>query len=292
VIVPFVGVLVAIYGLWGWGFSWTELIILAVMCTATGLGITIGYHRLFTHQSFETTGCIKFLLGVLGSMAVEGPLLRWVATHRRHHQHSDGHDDPHSPHRFGSGTRSVLAGWWHAHIGWIFKPSAPGLDRYIGDLQQDRTLWHVNRLFGAWVALGLLIPAVAGGLITGTWRGALLGFLWGGLVRVFLVHHTTWSINSVCHLWGMRPFQTRDMSRNNILFGVFGLGEGWHNNHHAFPTSARHGLRWWQLDVSYGIICLLQRLGLAWNVRVPTREAIRTKSRPINVPGALSSGSR
>lgn len=292
VIVPFVGVLVAIYGLWGWGFSWTELIILAVMYTATGLGITIGYHRLFTHQSFQTTGYIKFLLGVLGSMAVEGPLLRWVATHRRHHQHSDGHDDPHSPHRFGGGTRSVLAGWWHAHIGWIFKPNAPGLDRYIRDLQQDRTLRHVNRLFGVWVALGLVIPAVAGGLIAGTWRGALLGFLWGGLVRVFLVHHTTWSINSVCHLWGMRPFQTRDMSRNNILFGVLGLGEGWHNNHHAFPTSARHGLRWWQLDVSYGIICVMQRLGLAWNVRVPAREAILTKRSPINVRGARSSGRR
>jgi len=269
VVAPLVGLLVAVYGLWGWGFSWIDLVILAVMYTATGFGITIGYHRLFTHRSFETNRPVKFILAVLGSMAVEGPLLRWVATHRRHHQHSDQEADPHSPHRFGDGFWGVLAGWWHAHVGWIFKPIVPGLDRYIQDLKKDKLLQSVSRLFGVWVALGLVIPAVAGGLLTGTWMGALLGFLWGGLVRVFLVHHATWSINSVCHLWGSRPYPTRDESRNNIFFGMLALGEGWHNNHHAFPTSARHGLRWWQLDVSYSVICVMKWLGLAWRVRVP-----------------------
>ncbi|MHC4234789.1 MAG: acyl-CoA desaturase [Planctomycetota bacterium] len=267
----------AVYGFWGWGFSWIDLVILAAMYTATGLGITIGFHRLFTHRSFETIRPVRILLAVLGSMAVHGPLLRWVATHRRHHQHSDQVEDPHSPHRFGGGFLGVLAGWWHAHIGWIFKPKAPGLDRYVRDLQKDVVLRHVSRLFGVWVALGLVIPAIAGGLITGTWPGALLGFLWGGLVRVFLVHHVTWSINSVCHLWGTRPYESGDESRNNVVCGVLAFGEGWHNNHHAFPTSARHGLRWWQLDLGYLVICVMKWLGLAWRVRVPARERTVTK---------------
>jgi stearoyl-CoA desaturase (delta-9 desaturase) len=272
--VPFVGILLAVYATWGWGFSWIDLCILVVMCGATGVGITIGFHRLFTHRSFETVRPIKIILAILGSMAVEGPMLRWVATHRRHHQHSDQLQDPHSPHRLGGGLFNVLAGWWHAHVGWIFKPSAPGLDRYVRDLCADPALRYVNRLFGVWVALGLVIPAVAGGLMTSSWRGALLGFLWGGLVRVFLVHHTTWSINSICHLWGTRPYETRDRSRNNLLFGVLALGEGWHNNHHAFPTSARHGLRWYELDLSYLIICVLKWMGLAWRVRVPVRAKV------------------
>ncbi|MCG8407764.1 MAG: fatty acid desaturase [Phycisphaerales bacterium] len=277
VIAPFVGLLVAGYGFWGWGFSWIDLAILLVMYTVTLIGITIGFHRLFTHRSFETIRPIKFLLAVFGSMAVQGPLLRWVATHRRHHQHSDQADDPHSPHRCGGGLLGVCSGWWHAHIGWMFKSDAPGLERYVRDLKKDGVLRHVSRLFGLWVALGLVIPAVVGGLMTGTWLGALLGFLWGGLVRVFLVHHVTWSINSICHLWGTRPFQSRDESRNNVVCGLLAFGEGWHNNHHAFPTSARHGLRWWQLDLSYLVICMMKWLGLAWDVRVPARERIRVK---------------
>lgn len=274
VIVPFVGLLVAVYGFWGWGFSWIDLVAVIVMYTATGLGITIGFHRLFTHRSFETVRPVKLLLAVLGSMAAEGPLLRWVAMHRRHHQHSDQIEDPHSPHRYGEGFRGALAGWWHAHLGWIFKKTAPGLDSYIKDLQRDGILRRVSSLFGLWVALGLVIPALAGGLITGTWRGALLGFLWGGLVRVFLVHHVTWSINSVCHLWGTHPFQTGDKSRNNVICGVLAFGEGWHNNHHAFPRSARHGLRWWQLDLSYLVIRVLELIGLARRVYVPARKSI------------------
>jgi len=249
------------------------------MYVLTGLGITIGYHRLFTHRSFKTVRPVELGLAVIGSMAVEGALFRWVAMHRRHHQHSDQPGDPHSPHEFGRGFFAAIAGWWHAHVGWCFKREAPGLDRYVRDLGKDRCLRRVSRLFPLWVALGLLIPAAAGGLITGTWLGAALGFLWGGLVRVFLVHHVTWSINSVCHLWGTRPYATRDESRNNAVCGVLAFGEGWHNNHHAFPNSARHGLRWWQLDTSYLVIWVMARLGLAWRVRVPAVATVVKRGR-------------
>ncbi len=270
VVIPFVGLIIAIASLWGWGFSWVELSLLIGMYLASGLGITVGYHRLFVHRSFETVRPVKFILGVLGSMSVEGSLLRWAAMHRRHHQLSDEPGDPHSPHHYGGGARGVIAGWWHAHVGWMFAPSPANLMRYVRDLHADRLLRAVSRLFGVWVLLGLLIPTGLGALLTGTWTGALLGFLWGGLARIFLVHHVTWSINSVCHLWGTRPFQSADESRNNFLCGVLALGEGWHNNHHAFPASARHGLRWWEFDFSYLVIRVLELLGLAWSVRVPS----------------------
>jgi len=205
VIIPFFGLLVAISGLWGWGFTWIDLALLVIMYTATGLGITIGFHRLFAHRSFETVQPMRLLLAVLGSMAAQGPPLRWIAMHRRHHQYSDMPGDPHSPHRYGEAFSGAIAGWWHAHLGWIFKPTIPGLHAYIKDFRKDVAFQRVDRLFSLWIFLGLAIPTVAGGLITHTWRGAFFGFLWGGLVRVFLVHHVTWSINSVCHLWGTRP---------------------------------------------------------------------------------------
>ena len=269
VILPFLGVAAAVALAWGWGFSWVHLGLLVGMYLLTAVGVTVGYHRLFTHRSFETTRPVKFVLAVLGSMAVEGPLLKWVAMHRRHHQHSDGADDPHSPHHHGEGLRGLLAGAWHAHVGWLFDPDPENLARYVGDLQSDTLLRRISGTWTLWSAFGLLLPAVLGGLITWSWTGVLLGFIWGGLTRVFLVHHLTWSINSVCHLWGTRPFRNHDESRNNPIFGVIGLGEGWHNNHHAFPTSARHGLRWWQIDVSYYLIRLLGLTGLAWNIRLP-----------------------
>jgi stearoyl-CoA desaturase (delta-9 desaturase) len=262
--------LAAIILLWNWGVTWLEFGLLASMYTLTVLGITIGFHRLFTHRAFETSRTLQCIFAILGSMAVQGPLFKWVALHRRHHQHSDMHDDPHSPYHFGQdGILGVLKGAWHAHIGWFFESDPPDLNRYIKDLQKSPFLRKMSALFPLWVAIGLLIPAIVGGLITGSWRGALLGLIWGGLVRVFLVHHVTWSINSVCHLWGRQPFKTKDLSKNNFLFGILGLGEGWHNNHHAFPVSARHGLKWWQIDVSYYIIRLLAFFRLAWKVRLP-----------------------
>jgi stearoyl-CoA desaturase (delta-9 desaturase) len=274
VIVPFLGLGIAFAFLWGRCFSWVDLVLLAGMYVLTVLGVTVGYHRLFTHRAFETYRVVQFVLGALGSMAVEMPLLKWVAVHRRHHQHSDTDEDPHSPHHQGSGVWGRLRGLWFAHLGWFFRPDPPDLVRYIKDLRQSRLLRTVAALFPVWVLVGLLIPAALGGLLTGTWMGALTGCLWGGLVRIFLVHHVTWSVNSVCHLWGQQPFASRDQSRNNFVFGLLAFGEGWHNNHHAFPTSARHGLRWWEIDVSYWVIRALALVGLVWNVSLPAKTAV------------------
>jgi stearoyl-CoA desaturase (delta-9 desaturase) len=271
VIAPFLGLLAAGVLAWGWGFGWQELVLLLGMYFLTALGITVGFHRLFTHRSFETNRVVQAVLGVLGSMAVQGPLLKWVALHRCHHQHSDQEDDPHSPHHHGAGVLGLLRGFWHAHVGWFFEADPPGLAHYVKDLRQSRLLCAVSALFPVWVVVSLLVPAALGWLLGG-WTGALLGLVWGGLVRIFLVHHVGWSVNSVCHLWGRQPFRNRDFSKNNWLFGILALGEGWHNNHHAFPTSARHGLRWWQFDLSYWLIRGLAVLRLAWNVRLPSAQ--------------------
>ena len=277
VVAPFLGLVGAGVFLWGWAFSWVHLGLLLGMYALTALGITIGFHRLFSHRAFETNRLIQFLLAALGSMAAEGPLLKWVALHRRHHQHSDQPGDPHSPHQEGRGLLGLLRGLWHAHVGWVFRPDPPDLSRYVKDLHQSGLLRMASALFPLWVVIGLLLPAALGGLLMGTWMGALFGLLWGGLARIFLVHHVTWSVNSICHVWGRRPFRTNDSSRNNFLFGILALGEGWHNNHHAFPTSARHGLRWWQIDMSYWVIRALAVLGLAWKVGLPARRLLTTR---------------
>jgi len=249
------------------------------MYVGTALGITVGFHRLFTHRAFRATGVVQFVLGVLGSMAVQGPLLKWVALHRRHHQHSDQPGDPHTPHLSGGGVLGFLRGAWHSHVGWAFDADPKDLPRYVKDLSRVRSLRVASALFPLWIVLGLAIPAALGGLLTWSWAGCLLGLIWGGLVRVFLVHHVTWSVNSAGHLWGMRPYKSDDQSRNNWLVGILALGEGWHNTHHAFPTSARHGLRWWQPDLSYYVIRLMQLVGLAWNVKLPSRQAQEQASR-------------
>jgi stearoyl-CoA desaturase (delta-9 desaturase) len=274
VVTPFAGLVAAALFLWGGAFHWVDLGLLLGMYALTSLGITVGFHRLFTHRAFETNRGIQFVLAVLGSMAAEGSLLKWVALHRRHHQHSDQPGDPHSPQLRGRGFLGFLSGFWHAHVGWVFQADPPNLSHYVKDLSQSRLLRTASALFPLWVALGLLIPAALGGVLTATWKGVLLGMMWGGLARIFLVHHVTWSVNSICHLWGRRPFRTNDSSRNNFLFGVLALGEGWHNNHHAFPTSTRHGLRWWQIDVSYWVIRFLALLGLAWKIVLPARKLL------------------
>jgi stearoyl-CoA desaturase (delta-9 desaturase) len=274
VIVPFLGLVAAIVLFWGWGLTWVELALLAGMYVLCGLGVTVGYHRLFTHRSFETNRVVQLLLCVFGSMAVQGPLMKWVAVHRRHHQYSDDHGDPHSPHQYGTGLLGIVRGLWHAHMGWLFKPDTTNLSQYVRDLRNSALLRRVSALFPLWAVLGLLIPAALGGLLMLSWKGVLLGLIWGGLVRIFLGHHVTWSINSVCHLWGHQPYRGGDESRNNLIFGVLAFGEGWHNNHHAFPTSARHGLRWWQIDTSYWLIRALALVGLAWNIKTPARTAL------------------
>ena len=277
IILPFVGILVAPFYVWGWGFTWVDLGLLVGLYVITTLGVTIGYHRLFTHKSFETNAVVKFILAVMGSMAIEGSLLRWVAVHRRHHQHSDTDDDPHSPHTHGDSVWGCIRGALHAHMGWLFKKDTVNLSRYVADLRKSKTLRVVSSLFPLWVILTMLLPAALGGLFTWSWKGMLSGFIWGGLVRVFLVHHVTWSVNSACHLWGRRTYRSNDLSRNNFIFGVLAMGEGWHNTHHAFPTSARHGLKWWEVDVSFAIIRFLSWIGLAWNVQVPSPVALEAK---------------
>jgi stearoyl-CoA desaturase (Delta-9 desaturase) len=279
VIVPFLGLIAASILFWDTRFSWLNLGMLLGGYAVTALGITIGYHRLFTHKSFRTNRVVTAIVGVLGSMAVEGPILQWVATHRRHHQHTDREEDPHSPNVHGTGWIAWMRGMYHSHVGWFFTsaPTREQMDRYVPDLQADPLVRGISRLFGFWAILGLIIPAAIALAVTQTWFGALMGFIWGGLVRVFLVHHVTWSINSICHLWGSQPFNTHDDSRNNAIFGVLAFGEGWHNNHHAFPSSARHGLEWWQIDVSYLIIRGLALLGLADDLKGPAPERIASK---------------
>ncbi|HLO41727.1 MAG TPA: acyl-CoA desaturase [Phycisphaerales bacterium] len=274
VILPPAGLIAGIIMLWGVAFNWTILAVMVGMYLISGLGITIGYHRLFTHKSFETYKPIAFLLGVSGSMALEGPVMRWVATHRKHHQHSDGDHDPHSPHTEGEGVAGILKGIWHSHVGWIFDEDTTDLAKYVPDLQKDKMVRWVSATFPIWVVLGLAIPTAAAGLLTMSWYGALLGLLWGGFARIFFVHHATWSVNSVCHLWGSKTYRSHDESRNNPIVGILALGEGWHNNHHAFPTSARHGLAWWQFDISYIIIKAMEMVGLVWKVRVPTPDRL------------------
>ena len=255
-----------------------------ILAILTGLGVTVGFHRLITHRAFVTYAPVRFVLAVLGCMAGQS-FFHWVAWHRQHHRHSDEGGDPHDPHAAG-GFFSRLARFFHAHTGWFFWVK-PDFERYIPDLLDDRVCTFVERTRDFWYLLGMAIPAVAAGIQSRSWEGAALGLLWGGLVRIFVVHQITFSVNSVCHLWGSRPFRTGDSSRNNPVVGVLGLGEGWHNNHHAFPGSARQGLFWWQLDLSWLVIRLLEILGLAWNVNRPTPQEMEEKRlrRPSRTEG-------
>ena len=281
VIVPFVALALAIIHFWGNGVTALDLVLCGGMYVITAFGLTLGFHRLFTHRSFKCGGALTACLGVAGSMAAQGPVLFWVACHRRHHQCSDDEGDPHSPHQFGRGFVAVLRGWWHAHMGWMFTHKTENYRKFAGDLLRERRVVRINRHYFVWIALGLLIPAVLGGLISKSWWGAFTGLLWGGLVRMFFVHHCTWSVNSICHLFGRAPFATNDESRNNALCAMLTLGEGWHNNHHAFPSSARHGLFWWQLDVVYLTVCALRILGLAWDVHLPSREQMAERAQRV-----------
>ena len=277
---PFLGLIAAIVLFWGHGVSWLDLGLLLGMYSFCALGVTLGFHRMFTHRALQCGPVLRFIVAVAGSTSVQGPLLQWCAVHRRHHQHSDRAGDPHSPHLHGPGVAGVLQGMWHAHLGWLFAPEPPDLGRSIPDLLGDPVLVFVDRFFWLWVVLGWALPGVFAGLLMHSWVAALEGFLWGGLVRTFVHHHITWSINSVCHVWGTRPFAVPDQSRNNALFGLLAFGEGWHNNHHAFPTSARQGLRWWQIDLTWWCILLLRGLGLVRNIRVPAARAIAVRRQP------------
>jgi stearoyl-CoA desaturase (Delta-9 desaturase) len=280
VIVPFLAFLVAVPLLWNRLVGATDLALFAVMYVLCGLGVTVGFHRLLTHRSFATYKPLQYLFAVLGSMAVQGPVIGWVADHRKHHAHADEEGDPHSPHvGHDPGVKGMLAGLWHAHVGWLFTHQGRAeRRRYARDLTEDRVMRFINRHFVALVGVSLLLPALAGWALTGRVAGALTGLLWGGLVRIFFQHHITWSINSVCHFFGRRRFDTDDESTNVAWLALPSFGEAWHHNHHAFPRSAIHGLRWYELDPSGMLIRALGRLGLAWNVVSITPERQREKA--------------
>jgi len=237
------------------------LVLTAVFYSLTVLGVSVGYHRLFTHRAFEAPASVRWTLGACGSMSAQGPLLFWIAEHRRHHQNADREGDPHSP---------VLYGFWHAHVGWMIKNVPQDVRRYALDALKDRTAFDVSLGYPYFVAAGFLLPALLAGACDHSWHSAVLGALWAGGVRTFLVHQVTFCVTSICHLWGTRPFQTRDQSRNNWLVALFSFGEGWHNNHHEFPSSARHGLRVWEVDLGWWAIRALSSVGLARRVRLPT----------------------
>lgn len=267
---------------WGGALHWPDVIVLVITYLLTGMGITVGFHRLLTHRSFKTSPALRALLAALGSAAVEGPVIEWVANHRKHHRFSDEPGDPHSPHvGHPSGWRGAVAGLFHAHLGWILGGDAlADRERYAKDLLADPVVSFVDRTFLLWVLLGLAFPFGLGVALTGSLVGGLTALLWGGAVRMFLLHHATFSINSLCHFFGRRSFATSDQSRNLLWLALPTLGEAWHNNHHAFPTSARHGLRWWQLDPSGWLIAALQRLGLVWDVVQITPERQLAKLAP------------
>jgi stearoyl-CoA desaturase (delta-9 desaturase) len=245
------------------------------MWLITGLGLTVGYHRLFTHRAFSTSVVTSCIFIVMGSMAGRGPMISWVAMHRRHHELADHEGDLHSPNLHGTGLLGRLLGFLHAHLTWMIEHDYPNVAHYVPDLMAERTLVAVNRQYYAWVLLGLLVPAAIGGFATGSCWGVLTGFLWGGVVRMFVVEQSMSAINSVMHTFGSRPFFTRDdNSRNLGVMALLAWGEGWHNNHHAFPYSAAFGLRWYEFDPGFLLIRLLELMGLAWNVKVPSREKI------------------
>ncbi len=283
--VPLLAVLASGFVLWGDGLSWRDVVISTVMYAVTGHGITVGFHRYFTHGSFKTGPRLRVALAIAGSMAIEGPVTRWVADHRRHHAFSDKEGDPHSPWRYGTTFWALCKGLWHAHVGWLFDVEQTDQKRFAPDLLADRGVHLVNRLFPVWVLVSLALPALVGGAWAaavgdGFWYGAATAFFWASLVRVAVLHHVTWSINSICHAFGERPFQTRDQSRNVWPLAVISMGESWHNLHHADPTAARHGVDRWQFDSSAELIRGFERLGWAHDVRWPKRERIDARRVP------------
>jgi stearoyl-CoA desaturase (delta-9 desaturase) len=281
IVIPFAAFVLAAVMLWGRLVEWIDVAVLAVAYVTTCLGITVGFHRLLTHRSFQTYPAVRYALAVLGTLAVEGSVIKWVADHRKHHDFADEDGDPHSPHGAGSGVRAALSGLWHAHIGWLFS-SVGQADRrrYAADLLKDRGMRRIDAAEKPLILASLAIPFALGYLVKGSFTGALLTLMWGGLVRIFLLHHATFSINSICHFFGRRRFATEDRSTNVAWLSLATLGESWHNNHHAFPTSAFHGLRRWELDIGGLFIGALERVGLAWQVVRVSPERQRAKARP------------
>ncbi|HEX5556635.1 MAG TPA: acyl-CoA desaturase [Gaiellales bacterium] len=277
-VLPFLGLLAAVTMSWNEAVGLTDLMLFLGLYVICGFGITIGYHRMLTHRAFEAIAPLKAALLVAGSLAIQGAAIDWAVDHRTHHAFSDKEGDPHSPHHgFSSSVWGRLQGLGHAHVGWLFDHNRIDQERYAKDLLQDRMVVTISRLFPLWILLSFAIPFALGGAITRTWTGAFTGLVWGGLVRLFFNHHVTWSVNSICHVFGRRPFTANDLSTNNWLLALPSLGEAWHHNHHVFPTSAFHGLGWRQVDLSGIVIAAWEKLGLVRNVRRPSAEQIGRK---------------
>jgi stearoyl-CoA desaturase (delta-9 desaturase) len=277
-VLPFIGLLAAVTMSWNEAVGLTDLMLFLGLYVICGFGITIGYHRMLTHRAFEAIAPLKAALLVAGSLAIQGAAIDWAVDHRTHHAFSDKEGDPHSPHHgFSESIWGRLQGLAHAHVGWLFDHNRTDQERYAKDLLQDRLVVTISRLFPLCIVLSFAIPFVLGGLITRTWTGAFTGLVWGGLVRLFFNHHVTWSVNSICHVFGRRPFAAADRSTNNWLLALPSLGEAWHHNHHVFPTSAFHGLGWRQVDLSGLVIAAWEKVGLVRNVRRPSPEQIGRK---------------
>ncbi len=273
-VVPLVALLAAVPFAWGWGLTWTDVIIGAAFYVVTGAAITVGFHRYFTHGAFTAVRGLRVTLAALGQMAMQGPVIIWVADHRRHHAFSDREGDPHSPWLYGTSMAAVAKGFWHAHMGWLFERDMTNQERFAPDLLADRDVARVNSHFIACTAVTLAGPALIGGLVTWSWWGAVTAFFWASLVRVALLHHVTWSVNSICHMIGERPFAARDRSANFWPLAILSFGESWHNLHHADPTCARHGVLRGQIDISARIIWLLEKVGWATKVRWPSPQRL------------------
>ena len=296
VVVPFLGVIVAGALLWDSFLGWRDVTIFAVMYVLTAVGVTVGFHRLLTHRAFQTRPWLKYTLAVLGSMSLQGPAIDWVADHRKHHAFTDEEGDPHSPHAGqGAGLTGVVRGLWHAHVGWLFQTHGQASSkRFARDLVEDPRMRAINKSFPLLALLSLGLPFLLGFALSGgsLVDGGLSALLWAGLVRIFLVHHITWSINSICHFFGKRRFDTPDESTNVFWLALPSLGEAWHHNHHAFPQSAFHGLRWYELDPSGWLILGLAKVGLAWDVVRVTPEKARAKLTKAEPVAAVRSESR
>ena len=278
-IIPVVALVAAVMLTWGWGITLLDVVIATIAYFGTGLGVTVGFHRHFTHKSFKATRPMKVALAITGSLAFQGSIVSWVADHRRHHAFSDKEGDPHSPWLFGTGPLALVRGFYHSHTGWLFDRDKTNARRFAPDLLADRDVAAVDRQFVLLTAVSLGVPALLGGLLSWSWWGALTAFLWGGLVRVGLLHHVTWSINSICHMAGRRPFGTRDRSANVWWLAVLSFGESWHNLHHADPTCARHGVKRGQIDMSARLIWLFEKFGWVHSVRWPTPQRLERLAR-------------
>ncbi|HEY0816079.1 MAG TPA: acyl-CoA desaturase [Pseudonocardia sp.] len=270
VFIPLLALVVAVPLAWGWGLSWVDVGLAVLLYFVTCAGTTVGFHRYFTHRAFKAVRPVRVALAIVGSMAFQGPVIGWVADHRRHHAFTDKQGDPHSPWLFGTSAAAVAKGFWHSHFGWMFDRDVTNPARFAPDLLVDPDIARVDRQFPLWSALSLLVPAVLGGLLTWSWWGALTAFFWAGLVRIGVLHHVTWSVNSICHMIGSRPWTLRDRSTNFWPLAIATMGESWHNLHHADPTCARHGVGRGQLDISARIIWILEKFGWAYEVRWPT----------------------